>query len=112
MVDSPPSIRPVRVRLSLALVVALLTVACTGTPREGATGEEIFMQLCARCHSSDLSGGIGPALGPGSDAAGRPDEFLRLTITRGRGRMPSFGMTLTDEQVDAVIAYLREQQER
>jgi len=92
--------------------MVLIAGACTGTPDEGATGEEIFLQLCARCHSADLSGGIGPPLGPGSDAATRPDEFLRLTITRGRGRMPSFRLTLSDEQIDAVIAYLREQQRR
>lgn len=99
-----------RARCALLVVVAVVAGACTGAPDEGATGEEIFMQLCARCHSADLSGGIGPALGPGSDAAGRPDEFLRLTITRGRGRMPAFGTTLSDEQVDAVIGYLRERQ--
>jgi mono/diheme cytochrome c family protein len=53
---------------------------------------------------------VGPALGPGSNAATQADEFIVLTVTRGRGRMPSFGSTLTSEQIDRVVAFLREQQ--
>jgi len=100
----------VRARLALFLVLSLFAASCTGVPAEDATGEEIYLQLCARCHAPDLSGGLGPALGPGSVSAERPDAFLRLAITRGRGRMPGFGGVLSDEQVERVIAYLREQQ--
>ncbi len=105
-----PSIPPVRVRLALALAFVVFAGACTGVPAEDATGEEIYLQLCARCHAPDLSGGLGPALGPGSAAASRPDDFLRIAITRGRGRMPAFGGVLSDEQVERVIGYLRERQ--
>jgi len=38
------------------------------------------------------------------------DEFYRFTIEHGLGRMPSYGSSLTDEQVDRVVAYLREVQ--
>ncbi len=56
---------------------------------------------------TDLSGGIGPAIGPGSNAAAQDDDFLVLTITRGRGRMPSFDSTLSDDQIARVVDYLR-----
>jgi mono/diheme cytochrome c family protein len=40
----------------------------------------------------------------------QPDEFLRLAITDGRGRMPSFSSTLTEEQVGRLVGYLRREQ--
>lgn len=92
------------------LCLLLLLSACVGPPAADASGEEVYAQICARCHGSDLSGGVGPALGPGSNAATQADEFIVLTVTRGRGRMPSFGSTLTSEQIDRVVAFLREQQ--
>lgn len=94
----------------LALTLALS--ACSlGGPAEDATGEEIYAQLCARCHDGDLSGGVGPALGPGSNAASEDDEYLEFTIVNGRGRMPSFS-SLTEQQVDRLVAHIREVQGR
>lgn len=87
--------------------------ACSGAPAPDAGGEEIYRQLCASCHSRDLSGGVGPALGPGSEASLLDDGMLASTIAQGRGsRMPAFGETLDDSQITRVVAYLREQQDR
>lgn len=91
----------------VALVLMLVVVACNGSPPEDASGEEIYQQVCAQCHATDLSGGVGPPLGPGSNSASLPDEYLRATIVVGRGRMPSFSNTLSAGQIDAVIAYIR-----
>ena len=95
------------------LIVAwlLILVACTGPPAPAASGEEIYQQLCANCHGSDLNGGVGPAVGAGSNSAAQDDDFLVLTITRGRGPMPSFDSTLTDEQITRVVDFLRTEQE-
>ena len=92
--------------------MALLVVsACSvARPTDDVAGEEIYQMLCANCHRDDLSGGIGPALGPGSNAADRPDEFLEVTILAGRGRMPSFSSSLDDAQLDRLIGYIREVQ--
>jgi mono/diheme cytochrome c family protein len=99
-------------RLSVALVVCSVALAgCSGRPAPDAGGIEIYQQLCARCHGEDLAGRIGPALGPGSEIAAESDEFIRQTIHAGRGRMPSFSRTLTDDQIERVIAYLREVQD-
>jgi mono/diheme cytochrome c family protein len=70
----------------------------------------VYEQVCARCHDDDLSGGVGPALGPGSNAASQDDDFLRLTISDGRGRMPSFRNTLTPTQIERVISFIRGEQ--
>jgi mono/diheme cytochrome c family protein len=98
------------IRLLLtALLVGTLS-ACVGRPPEEATGEEIYLQLCANCHGDSLQGAVGPALGPGSDSAQQPDEFLTVAISQGRGRMPSFQSSLSDEQVVRLVGFIRQEQ--
>jgi mono/diheme cytochrome c family protein len=93
----------------VAAALFLAVSACSPTPPDDATGEEIYDQLCARCHGADMSGAVGPALGPGSDAASETDEFIEFTIVNGRGRMPSFE-SLDEDQVDRLVAHIREVQ--
>lgn len=97
-------------RLAILALVGVFVSACMGRPAADAGGEEIYLRLCSNCHGDQLEGGIGPALGPGSNAARQPDEFLSVTITEGRGRMPSFSSVLSDEQVNRLVGYLREAQ--
>lgn len=94
----------------LAMLLALALLGCGG-PEENATGQEIYLQVCARCHAADLSGAVGPALGEESNAAAQSDQFLIDTISEGRGRMPSFRQTLSREQIERVVGFLRERQE-
>lgn len=94
------------------LAIALLIASCSvSRPPQDATGEEIYSLLCANCHGPDLEGGLAPTLGPDSNSASRPDEFLEVSIIHGRGRMPSFSSSLSDEQVRLVIEFIRERQE-
>jgi mono/diheme cytochrome c family protein len=95
--------------VSVTLLLCMVS-ACVGRPPEEATGEEIYLQLCANCHGDTLQGGIGPQLGAGSDAASQPDEFLAVAITDGRGRMPSFQSSLDEDQVERLIDFIRREQ--
>lgn len=96
--------------LGAGLLLTVVLGACSlGGPDADATGEEIYAQLCARCHGADLSGGVAPALGPDTSAAAEDDEYLEFTVINGRGRMPSFP-SLSDEQVDRLVAFIREVQ--
>jgi mono/diheme cytochrome c family protein len=97
--------------MTLALV-ATLTAACIGRAAPDATGEEIYLQLCANCHGDQYEGGLGPALGPGTNSAAQPDEFLRMSILEGMGRMPSFASSLSPDQVEVLVAHLRDVQGR
>lgn len=96
-------------RLLVAALLAAMLCACVGQPAPEATGEEIYLQLCAGCHGDSLQGSVGPALGPESNSAEQPDEFLRVTIRQGRGRMASF-QSLSDDQVDRLIGFIRQEQ--
>lgn len=91
--------------LALAGLGATVLAGCGSGLDESANGEQIYNARCASCHRKDLSGGIGPALGPGSDAVDRPLEYYEITITSGKGRMPSFA-SLTDQQISQVIDYI------
>ena len=103
---SSPRWKSVLVLLVPAIFCATLLAGCGAGLDDNATGEEIYNARCSSCHRKDLSGGIGPALGPGSEAVDRPLEYYEITITAGKGRMPSFGSSLTDEQVARVIDYV------
>ena len=71
--------------------------------------EQIFTSVCVACHQPGGKGvaGIYPAL------AG--DPFVKLedprpmvsTVLNGRGGMPRFASSYTDEQIAAVVSYVR-----
>ncbi len=97
-------------RLEIVTLLALVLAGCSpGGPPDDASGEEIYSALCARCHGPDLAGGMGPSLGPGSNAASEDDDYLRFTVSNGRGRMPSFA-SLSEAQLDLLIGHIREMQ--
>lgn len=76
--------------------------------QEGLTGKEIYNLACASCHGVGLSGDKDfPPLGPGSDAQELSDARLARQISQGEDAMPAFGGTLSQEQIAAVIDYLR-----
>jgi mono/diheme cytochrome c family protein len=95
--------------VSAALVLGMALTACTGEVAADSTGEEIYAQLCAACHGEALEGGVGPPLGEGTPVVTQPDEYYVQTITRGKGRMPSF-QELSDEQVQRLVAFIRDRQ--
>lgn len=99
-------------RLFAIMAVSATLAACgVSRPPADADGAEIYTLLCANCHGADLSGGIGPPLGPGSPSADHPDTFLEVAIMRGRGRMPSFSSSLDQDQLTRLVVYIREVQE-
>jgi mono/diheme cytochrome c family protein len=73
------------------------------------TGEQLFASSCQGCHMPDGIGAVGagtyPSLSKDSnlEAAGYPV----YVIVRGQKAMPPIGMMMSDEQVAAVVNYLR-----
>jgi mono/diheme cytochrome c family protein len=79
-------------------------VPVQGTEDAGAT---LFATRCASCHGADGSGGFGPALA-GVVTQLYPDPADEVAVvTNGRGSMPSFGDSLTPEQIQAVVEFTR-----
>ena len=109
--------------LGMAGALAIFAAACgegrlksneeLGLNAQQAEGRAIFDQTCRACHYAySRSGNKGPGLkGVFSRQflpSGRPanDRFVLQTILSGRGMMPAFGGSLSQEQRDALMAYL------
>ncbi|HMG42836.1 MAG TPA: PQQ-binding-like beta-propeller repeat protein [Acidimicrobiales bacterium] len=80
------------------------------TPSDGegesaASGEEIYQERCASCHGGDGGGGSGPALERVADRLSLEDHLE--IVEEGRGAMPGWNGTLTEEEIQAVVDYQR-----
>ena len=82
------------------------------TPQEAA-GRRVFVSQCSGCHYADTEKGLnGPGLEglfrkpylPSGGAAN--DARVTAVIRRGRNMMPALGNTLSEEEVDELMAYL------
>jgi cytochrome c oxidase subunit 2 len=72
----------------------------------GELGQEEWEGVCAKCHGLAGEGGIGPRIA-GSPILTNEDELGELVRT-GRRTMPAVGSGWTDDQVQALAAYLTE----
>ncbi len=84
-----------------------------------ARGAEVHANACATCHGEDLGGTeAGPSmLSPLYAPSQTPDEAMAEAITDGVAQKywtfgPMTGVALPPGDVDAVIAYIRDEQER
>ncbi len=107
---------------SVVLFALLLApfVACGGDDApEGSGGEAgssgevdgqaIYESRCAACHGRDGGGGTGPALGDGEVEANLTLDEQISVITNGRNGMPSWEGELSEDEIEAVAVYEREE---
>ena len=73
---------------------------------DSSLGEEQWEGVCAKCHGPQGEGGIGPRIA-GSPTLTSP-EALEELVRNGRGEMPAVGSQWSDEQIEALLAYLEE----
>jgi mono/diheme cytochrome c family protein len=99
---APPWIEPrLALKESHQADQAAVSVAERNTP---ATAE-LYARQCANCHGPEGHGNdIGPRL-TGRPSLTRPEQFLDLVIG-GRNRMPSFGATLKNDELNALRRWL------
>ncbi len=78
-------------------------------PEVLAQGEAIFNETCAACHGAEGEGDVGPALNGSMHSWHHVDAQLRSVILDGRPGTPMVGHRghLTEEEVDAVLSYLK-----
>lgn len=99
-----------------ALLLVGTAFACEPRPKSQlAIGAGVFQRACASCHA--VPAGRKAALG---FQAAPPDLFdakllehlsdaeIRTVIREGKGQMPPFGRMLSEAEVSAVLAYLRD----
>jgi len=70
-------------------------------------GRDIYAERCATCHGDTGQGGQGPRLA-GTVVVNYPDVADEIAlVTDGRGAMPPFALTLSDDEIVAVVAFTR-----
>jgi mono/diheme cytochrome c family protein len=89
---------------------------------QAAEGQRVFYQYCVWCHADSTPAGpsnranVTPSpslMNDGAKLNGLSDEFLRNIITLGGSAMgkspmmPAWGKTLSQEEIQAVIAFTR-----
>jgi mono/diheme cytochrome c family protein len=113
---------PLRLHLLLTLAASLIGATITSARGEPAdlrfsnparfmpqSGEALYADICQGCH---MPGGVG-AVGAGTYPALASNPKLAATgyvlslVINGRKGMPPFGGLLTDQQVAAVVTYVR-----
>lgn len=89
-----------------ALVIPVFLAAAA--PALAADGDTVFKQNCAACHQANGQGipGAFPALAKDKFVVGAPQPLI-ATLLKGRKAMPSFKGTLKDDQIAAVLTYIR-----
>ena len=98
-----------RILIATIASAVLLVAGCSG-PDADTFGVDLYRSSCAHCHGSDLAGGVGPALGSGSNAATLTDQQIADVVRIGPGAMTSFGDRFSQVQLDSLVDYLRVEQ--
>jgi mono/diheme cytochrome c family protein len=72
-------------------------------------GEEVYISNCARCHQLDGEGfeDAYPPLAGNPVVTLHDPNFAIDAVVHGQGGMPPFGPTLSNEEIAAVISYIR-----
>lgn len=115
-----------RIALALvALVVALGMPACGGDDDEAegptettteepttddgavADGRTVFVDNCGSCHTLSDAGTTG-SIGPNLDELSPSVDQVEEQVRNGGGGMPAFEGDLTDDEIQAVSAYVAE----
>jgi mono/diheme cytochrome c family protein len=101
-------------KLMLGLALALLPAAAMAQPTNGGgftsrDGEQLYRAICQGCHMADGKGAQGAGMYPA--LAGNPrlaaGLYAALVVRQGKNGMPPVGNFLDDEQVAAVVNFVR-----
>jgi mono/diheme cytochrome c family protein len=74
-----------------------------------STGEQLFANVCQGCHMTDGGGATGAANYPSlaKDANLEAGGYPVYVVVRGQRAMPPVGAMMSDDQVAAVVNYVR-----
>ena len=108
--------------LGVALLVAAALVFTTRAPAQDEEtesvstevlelGETIYSANCAACHGAEGEGYASvqnaPALNGSEHAWHHPDEQIISLIREGGMQMPAVGADWSDEEIEAVLSYVK-----
>jgi mono/diheme cytochrome c family protein len=98
--------------LFLGLTLFVASIVRANPVPDGAASSATFQTKCAMCHGPD---GSGSAVGKSMNVPDLrspvvqklPDAELAQVIANGKGGMPSFKNSLSEDQIHALVAHIR-----
>ena len=75
----------------------------------------LFKAKCVACHGADASGNtpVGKTLKirdlRSAEVQGQSDAQLFTIISNGKGKMPAYGKSLSKEQIELLVSFIRQQ---
>src|SRR5437773_146654 len=99
----------------IVIVALVLMIACgVAAAAQTTPAKDLFGGKCAVCHGPDGSAktSIGKTMKirdfHSPEVQKQSDADLKAVITKGKGKMPAFENKLTAQQIDDLVAYIRE----
>ena len=100
-------------RLALLIAALLAAPALAQKPAKAPPaphpGQAVYENVCQACHMANAGGGEGAGRIPGlaKNGALEAAAYPIQVVTGGKGAMPWFRGSLTDQQIADVITYVR-----
>jgi mono/diheme cytochrome c family protein len=98
----------------VAILVICITMAASPAAGQGNTaGADVYKAKCATCHGQDGSGNtpVGKSLQVAdlrsAAVQSKSDAELTQSVTEGKGNMPGFKGNITDDEIHAVVTFVR-----
>ena len=115
---------PARTRFAATFILSALLATCVGateataqsagfrsttTQYPEASGEALYHAICQGCHMADARGASGAGTYPAlaADPKLEAPGYAVLVVVQGQKAMPPLGSALSDEQIVAVVNYVR-----
>jgi len=101
-------------RIRLIFAVFLAIPALSHAQKNQRRGGEIFQEMCVGCHGPDGRAqiDIGKALGAADLTSEgiqqKSNSELSKSVKGGKGKMPAFENKLADDEIKAVLAYVKQ----
>ena len=98
-------------KMKVLVLIACIVLASTGLA--AADGAATFKAKCAMCHGADGSASSGMGKSMGLKPLGSPevqkmsDADMTTLISAGKGKMPGFKGKLSDEEIGAVVKFVK-----
>ncbi len=98
----------------IAMLVLAIAIAASPAAGQGdAAGADVYKAKCATCHGQDGSGNtpVGKSLQVAdlrsAAVQSKSDAELIQSVTEGKGNMPGFKGNITDDEIHAVVKFIR-----
>jgi mono/diheme cytochrome c family protein len=96
-----------------ALFLGVTVMAIPAASQDAGSGASVYKAKCETCHGQDGSGNtpVGKSLQVAdlrsAEVQGKSDAELTQSVTDGKGNMPAFKGNITDDEIHAVVKFVR-----